>query len=419
MKNEIIISIYLDTRRVKRNGKYPVKLRVYYNPTKTTKYYPTKFEFTKSEFQSIWESKKPREEHKPIRKQIIAIETTASDALSELTAFTFDAFEKALFIKPDDKTNVLFHYDEAISKLRINEQLGTASNYKLSKRSLIEFYTHKHNKAPDVLPFTEITADWLKEYERYMKGIGRSKTTVSMYLRALRTIFNSATPKYASESIYPFYRKHRNPSGYKVPSVVKVKKAFDGSKLKILFESETSSAEQAKAKDFWFFSYVCNGMNIKDIALLKYENMNDDILVFYRAKTENTSDELIPIQVYLTSFAKGIIEKYGNPSKRPNDYIFPIISNADNAESQRTKIQNFTRFINQNFKKYALANGISDEVSTYWARHTYTSQAIRGGASMEFVSKTLGHVSIKTTQNYFDGFADETKREIAESLMNF
>jgi integrase/recombinase XerD len=38
---------------------------------------------------------------------------------------------------------------------------------------------------------------------------------------------------------------------------------------------------------------------------------------------------------------------------------------------------------------------------------------------MEFVMEALGHADTKTTKNYFAGFEDKSKKEIAEKLMQF
>ena len=45
--------------------------------------------------------------------------------------------------------------------------------------------------------------------------------------------------------------------------------------------------------------------------------------------------------------------------------------------------------------------------------------AIRKGASMEFISEALNHSNLKTTKNYFAGFEDDKKKEFADSLMDF
>jgi integrase/recombinase XerD len=38
---------------------------------------------------------------------------------------------------------------------------------------------------------------------------------------------------------------------------------------------------------------------------------------------------------------------------------------------------------------------------------------------MEFAQEALGHSNIKTTQNYFAGFDDDTKREYSKGMMDF
>ena len=49
-------------------------------------------------------------------------------------------------------------------------------------------------------------------------------------------------------------------------------------------------------------------------------------MVFYRAKTIITGKaNLTPVTVYLTSFAKTVIERYGNPNQSPAQLVFPII----------------------------------------------------------------------------------------------
>ncbi len=97
-------------------------------------------------------------------------------------------------------------------------------------------------------------------------------------------------------------------------------------------------------------------MNIKDIALLKYENLQDDKIIFYRAKTINTSKtDLKPVTVYLNDFSKTVIKKYGIKKTDKADYIFPIISDQETEVVKHNKIKNFTKFINQNLKKLAIS----------------------------------------------------------------
>jgi len=335
MEKEVFISLYLDTRRAKSNGLFPVKIRVFTPNPRKQKLYPTKFEFTAKEFESIWETNKPRNEHKATRRALTTTETLAVETAENITPFTFEQFEKKLYRGKGEGENVFYQYRLLIKRLQENNQLGTAISYELSLKSLKQFMLFlngkifidkdgkEDKKAIEAatenirkLGFNDVTPVWLEKYQNYMVNMkGRSRTTVSIYLRVLRTVFNTAiADKEIDKENYPFGKRK-----YQLPSVKNVKKSLSKAELKILMQADAKTPEQSKARDFWFFSYICNGMNIKDIALLRYEDIQEGKIIFYRAKTINTSKaDLRPVVVHLTEYAKSIIEKYGNKTKYRN-----------------------------------------------------------------------------------------------------
>ena len=63
--------------------------------------------------------------------------------------------------------------------------------------------------------------------------------------------------------------------------------------------------------------------------------------------------------------------------------------------------------------------GIEKKVTTYVARHTFSTIMKRSGVSTEFIQEALGHTNIKTTENYLDGFEKEVKKEYAGKLIAF
>ena len=411
MTKDYIISIYLDVRRKKANGNYPVKLRVFIPTIRKQKLYSTPFEFTENEFKSIWEAVKPRSEYKEIQMKMKALELHANQTADKLSHFTLEKFERELFrVAHSNRGDVVNLYQEAIEQYKRNNQIGTASSYELSLASLLGF--HKR----EGLHFTEISSQWLRDYERYMvETKRRSRTTVGIYLRPLRAIFNTAIEDgIISQDLYPFGRRK-----YTIPAPTSTKKALTKDQLKILFEADPKTAEQAKAKAFWFFSYACNGMNFKDIANLRYQDIIGDTLQFRRAKTVKTNTSQAPVVVYMNDFTKKVIEDYGNENKTPKNYIFNLIDHSVSSEVMHTQLKNFIRFINQHFSKFAKDNGIEEQVSTYWARHSFATNAIRSGASMEFVSEALSHSNLNTTKKYFAGFEDEKKKEISKKMMEF
>lgn len=417
MEKQYFITLWLDTRRTKTNGKHPVKLRVFTPNPRKQKLYNTEFNFTKKEFQSIWVTTKPSPENRKIKQKLLDLEKMAYQKADNLIPFTFEAFENALSKTKGDRHDLVFKYQEQIKQLLSLDHIGNAKNYEGSLKSLLEFAKHQNGKETQALSFQEITPLWLEKYEKYMiRTLNRSVTTVSIYLRSLRAIFNNAiAEKDIEPELYPFGKRR-----YQIPNSKKVKKALDLSQLKILFEAIPKTPEQEKARDFWFLSYRFYGINIKDIALLRYENLKDDQLTFIRAKTRNTSkSNLKTLTINLDDNSKKILSKYCNPMENSKSLIFPIISDTDTELIKFNKIKNFTRFINQNLKLLAKDNGLSDEISSYWARHSFATNIIRAGGSMELAGELIGHSDIKSLPGYFAGFEDKVKREIISKIMDF
>ncbi len=406
------ISIYLDTRRAKQNNKYPVRLRVFTPQPRKQKLYSTSYEFTPNEFKAIWDVEKPRKlEHRKIKQRLQALEVKAYEVADKLSVFNFEDFEKMLYGgKGAKQLDVNYYYERTIEQCERNDKLGTASNYDLSLKSLLGF----HGK--DRIEFNRITPQWLRDYEKHMvEKKALSKATVGIYLRPLRAVFNTAiADKTISQDLYPFGKRK-----YTIPAPKGVKKALSKEELKLLWESQPTTPEQIEAKDFFFFSYSCNGMNVRDIANLKYENISGDVLRFSRVKTSSTNVNQPIVTVYLNDFTQAVINKYGKQLPKPTDHVFNIIDSTDSSKEIRRKVQNFVRYVNQHFAKFAKSAGVDENVSTYSARHSFATNAIRSGASMEYVSEALSHSNLNTTRSYFAGFEDEEKKKIAKRLMEF
>ncbi len=412
---ECSITIYQDKRIQRLSNIYIVKLRVLSPALGLTKMYSTNYKMTPEEFE-LTRSKKPKGKYIEISIELNKLLARAIDVAEKLIPFTFEMFEKEMFSEPKNRINVFDAYQIAIDENRTHGHVGNADNYQNSLNSIKKFIKEELLKKSNTLLFTEITPVWLQRYEEYMKKNGKSTTTISMYVRALRAIFNSAISNGdISSKIYPFGKEKTK---YKVSSVRKVKKNLKQSDLKKLFEA-TGSPEQERARDFFFFSYNCSGMNFKDIANLTYGQIDGNRLKFFRKKTENTSSEQTEISVYLTPFAHEVINKYGSQDKSSGTLIFDIIRKDMSAVDKQKAVKNFTRSVNQGLKKLAKKVGIDENISTYYARHSFSTNAIRSGASMELVSEQLGHSNLKTTQNYFSGFEDDSIEDLTKKLMTF
>ncbi len=419
-KDPVTVNFYLDTRRKKDNGFFPVKIRVYDATTKKARLYTTDFDLTEKDFKRVLfpdAKQRNNKEEKEIKEDLEGLLNYYFEKIKQLTIFTFEGLENLLTIKSGDLIDAFFQYKELIQDLKSQERISTASSYELSMKALKSYLFDKKGKEPKKLLFQEITVKFLEDFEIWMiKKNGRTSTTVGMYLRALRVVFNRAIDaKVIDKDIYPFGEKK-----YEIPASSKVKKSFDSVQLATLFNAIPKTPEQQKAKDFWFFSFVCNGMNLKDILYLRWENIQDGQIIFYREKTKRTKKgNLKPIQVPLTEFANSFLETYGTNEKEKKGLIFPILDDQISAEKAHSKKLNFIRFVNQHLKKLAKDNGLTEDISSYYARHSFATTAIRKKASMEYVSEALGHADLKTTNNYFAGFEDKTKKEMMHEITDF
>ncbi len=429
---EYSITLYLDKRRAIKDTKnvYPVKIRVYATNVKKKKLYGTNVNLTIDDFDQIVDAQvNVRGKKLDIRNYLLELLQRAKDAAKDLTVFTFSNFEKKLFRSKNASTLVSYHYQTKIESLYKNGQVGSASNYELSLKAIGMFLLNKAKfqsqkaknqqveNATKNLTFYDIDKKWLEKFENFMvKEHGRSYTTVSIYLRCLRTIFNSAiTENDIKRDLYPFGR-----GKYQIPSSQKSRKTLTKEQLNLLFHGIPEDSDQQRAKDFWFLSYSLNGMNMKDLLLLKWDNISEDRISYFRKKTITTKkSNLKEITVFLNDYSKGVIKKYANKSSTNKGYIFDIITANDTAIEEDKKVKNFISHINHFFDKYAKSLGFEFKISTYWARHSFATISIQKGASMEFISEALNHSNLNVTKQYFSGFEDEAKKEFANALMDF
>lgn len=411
---QVNVSVFLDTRREKENG-YPVKLRVYYKGK--VKHFALGKDLTEKEFESSFKAIKPKKDYKRIKQELIAMEAKANEIVDSLKPFQIERFERLFYGETRTKSDVLGYYKDYIEKLTQNEQIKTAIGYGCSLNSIKTYLqTTSKGKAPKLM-FDDITLDFLSAYEKWMLSNGNAEATIGIYLRNLKTLYNQAIAKgEASHELYPFKK-----GGYQIPSGSKVRKALSKDDLKKLFDAEVEKdSHKEKAKDFWFFSYLCSGMNIKDISGLKYCDIDNESISFVRSKTKGANKaKQVRIVAGLTDNSRAIIEKYGNKPVDKHSYVFPIFNSGMDAAQKVRANDNFVRFINQHIKLLAKSLGIDAKIATYWARHSFATMAQRKNVSRSLIQESLGHTSPQTTERYLNGFNIEVKQDLANSLLDF
>ncbi|WP_114783287.1 tyrosine-type recombinase/integrase [Botryobacter ruber] len=403
-------TIVLDSRRAKIDNRFPAKLRITYN--RRSKYYATIVDdeavaLTTEEWNKVFSSK-PRSPFKEIAQGLKSIEKKAENLIKDLPIFSFAEFEKR-FKSNRNKHDVYSAFEAYIKSLEEEGRVTTALSYGNALSSLSKF--------KKVLLFDEVTPEFLQKYENWMLSKDKSLTTIGFYLRSLRTIVNEAKEAgIISAEQYPFGTRR-----YTIPKGRNVKKALNLTQIEKIYNYPVKEGTtEEKARDLWFFSYLCNGMNIKDICLLKGKNITKGKVSFYRAKTKRTTRiDPKPIEFIIPEEAQKIIRKWGNRLIRPDDFIFPFLNGCKDPVQERKIINQLTKNINTYMKRMADDLKLDINLTTYVARHSFSTVLKRSGASKEYIQESLGHQDSKTTEHYLDSFEDEIKKQFSDSLLAF
>lgn len=437
--------ISLDTRRLKtKTNNYPVKLLV--TNDGIPERYQTVYNLTEKEFASLSASRVSAKLQK-VRDSLKLIKREAETISEKIIPFTFPDFEKEYI-----KGNPLFHQrkylnkiprpiDEAIEKfdytpffkdykilteknlelgtigyaylqqikyLIRSNRIGTADSYHTSYHSFLKFSGN--------VTFQQVNVEYLQSYERWMKSKNRSKATIGIYIRTLRALFNNADADgiINKSKCYPFGKRK-----YIIPSPQNIKKALFITDIEKIYNYTPTCESESRARDYWLFLYFANGMNPTDMARLKYKNIDDDFIIFDRAKTELTNTSPRPISVYIIDEIKEIIDRWGNTDKSPENYIFPIFEAGLTALREKQLAKLLTRFINDWFLQIQDKLNIKRKITTKVARHSCATIMKRAGAGIEFIKDSLGHTTSKTTENYLDSFENDVKKKFTLELSSF
>jgi integrase/recombinase XerD len=396
------ISTVLNKKYVKADGSCGISLRITYLRKK--KFFGLPINLTAEEYDRAM-GEKPRGKYKELALEIAAYETKAKSIVDSMPSFSWEKFEMLFFSNRKSQKDVYSAFEDYINKLKIEKRPGTASSCQCALNSLKLFRKELH--------FVDIDKNFLYKYEVWMLERGKSKTTIGFYLRALRTIYNSAIQNgFISPESSPFRRGQ-----YIIPMSRNPKRALLEDDLKKIANYKFSDESlRRRSRDLWLFMYRANGMNVKDMALLKYGDIKEDFIEFERAKTKRTKRTLNKIRVHITQELWALIKKWGNVKQTDETYLFPILEKGISVERQRVIIQQATRLINKHMKDLGRELDVQQKISTQTARHSYATTLMRHGFTPHFIGGQMGHADIKTTQNYFADYADEIHKNAAGVL---
>lgn len=260
----------------------------------------------------------------------------------------------------------------------------------------------------------QIDANWLIRFDRYLaktQGVnGRA-----IYLRSLRAVCNYAR-KIKVMSTYPFddFKIRQEQTRHRNISVDDLRR-FLGYKV---------TPEQEMARDFFMLMFYLVGCNVVDLLTAKRTNIVNGRFEYIRRKTHKA------YSIKIEPEAERLIDKYHG--------VDWLLSPMDHY----ARYKSFARMVNRNIKEigdvswemvpveddlFAIPKlekriiPVIPEVTTYYARHTWSTLAYDIGIPIDVVSQALGHSDgNRTTLIYVkrdQKKVDDANRQVIDYLL--
>jgi len=333
-----------------------------------------------------------------LKAQLKKAETITKD-LSARKCFTYEKLRESFFavtIKVDDESNVIKLIETKIAALRQLDKYNTATTYESTLKALKAF-------RGDSIAVGAIDLNWLIKFEKFLENNGRNETTIGFYMRNLRCIVKGCIPEIIPAESFPFGK-----GKYQIPTGKGRNIALTKDELRRIRDYDDEQQAKTYYRDIWLFSFFCNGANMADICRFRYDQIKNGELSFSRHKTADRTKDKKVIYVTLDDEMRDIIERCGNKDK--TGLIFPFLNGMTDEEKITKRIADVTRRVNLHMAKIGEALNLG-HLNTYVARHSYASVAISEGVPLSYISQSLGHSNISTTDEYIDQFRPEERRK--------
>lgn len=331
---------------------------------------------------------------------------------ARISAEVFSKSSTPLIVKQkyiDRSVNTASLTDRArakIARLEAAKKFGNRSAVQTAYNSLKQFKGYRLEEEKEDIMFVEIDYNALQNYCAYLLGKDCSPNTIRAYLAQIRALFNEAIrAKDIDKELYPF-------EGFKMPKSPKTKKrALRKEDIKAIRELDLERDSSLwKARNYFLFMFNNMGINFIDLVQIKKSqftqteynengNLTAGRISYSRNKTRGN------FSIKLTNESLEILKEYDVQRKKPDDAIFPF--EYENSERGRMRYEQYRKTVNKHIKKLAKLAGIDENVTTYFARHSWATIGKRSNLPITLISEGLGHAEIRTTQIYLDSFDDD------------
>ncbi|WP_163209697.1 site-specific integrase [Bacteroides sp. 519] len=261
----------------------------------------------------------------------------------------------------------------------------TAEGYLSAYRSMIAFH------GGDLRLCDCFTASWLHAYHANLLKRGLRSNSIVFYISRINSLYNKAV---SSGDVTARAGLFDHLCTKPVPTQ---KRAVSPEVINQLCEGDLSKYPAlAFSRDMFVLSFYLQGIAYIDLAHLRKNDVDGENLTYQRRKTRST------VPVVIDAEARKIINKYKNADPE-SPYLLPIIRSGSPKE-ERQLYKNALRKQNRHLKKIAQQLNITENLTTYVARHSWATIAHNEGVPTPVISQAMGHQSEEITHVYLQSF---------------
>lgn len=381
------VSIVLDKRNRKKDGTYPVKIRV--SEGKRQMYVNTSVSVSKENFVNEKVVGCKLEKVYNERLQMMKARITEKALTLDIGGGGIDSLREDVRGMRDEEGSALFR-DVLVEHLSTLPNKRTHGVYNQTVVRLRKWLGDRY----DALKISDIDKKWLEAYCSHLRGRGVGDNTISIDCRNIRTLYNRAVDSgEADANSYPFRT-------FKIPHKKTRKRSLSVEQLRRLI-SVKLEGRKAKYRDLFLLSFYLCGMNMVDI--LNLDTVSGGRIDTLRTKTGQ------PIQMAIQPEAMEIFNRY-----KGKNYALDVMDSY-------TDHLDFVRLMSRGLKKVEDDDGlICPDISVYWARHTWATIASYLDVPERTIATALSHADNSVTGIYinFDTKkVDEANRRVIDFVL--
>jgi integrase len=363
------LKLTLDTRRVKKDGTFPLVFKLTVNRSSTQ--IQTGISILESQFDS---ENNLVVNSSSLNEQLLKLDALYRTRLNQYILANqghekLEVAKKHVLNKRPDEVTILEFWNQTIEEMKNAGRLGGVKPYEQSLKAISKEINLN-------VPFRNLSYKDVITLENKLLNRGMSVNGMSVYFRTFRAICNKAINlDLIGYEWYPF-RKFKIKKEKTTPRVLSL------TELKAYFNLNISRENpRFLSWNIGKLIFMLRGINLRDLLMLTPKNIKGGRIIYKRSKTKKLYSIKITkeIQTTLDQFT-------------PGETILGLITQEQLLSSKCIEhFQQKLKVTNKHLMNIGKELCMDEKISTYVFRYTYANIAKQLGYSKDLIAEALGH----------------------------